>query len=152
MIFKIEKDGKLEYPITFDQLRERFPNTSFCMPIVETALPEGYHLAEVHSSDPLNPMPKPEKDKKLIQGRPFKTESGWKYETISAEVTEEELEEAKSEVDKKVMNGLESIGWAFSDPELPPSLIDKYKQKKKHLLAVYEQDGYPFHVKYPEVE
>ena len=152
MIFCVDVDGNIEYPVSFDELKARFPKTMFCDPIKQTALPEGYHIAELALEPPFESVPNFEQNKKQTQGQPFKTESGWKFNIVNVDPTEKELEEAKLEVDKKVMKSLGSIRWAFDDSSIPESLIDKYKEIKKQLLAVYEQDGYPFHVKYPEVE
>lgn len=135
--------------ITFTELREIFPNTSFCVPLKQTALPNNVILAEVFIGD-IDDEFKLEKNKKTVPSHPFQIDGRWFYKWEVKEVSEKELNEQMDKVDVEVSKLLSRIQWSFGD-DIPDRLKNKYIELKKQILTVYEQDGYPFHVKYPEV-
>ena len=136
--------------ITFTELRERFPNTSFCVPLKQTALPDNVILAR-NSINDLGDVFEFEKNKKTVPSQPYKKDGEWVFRWEIKEAPEEELEAQMDKVDNEVSKLMVKIQWAFSD-DISDRLKSKYTEIKKQILAVYEQDGYPFHVKYPEVE
>lgn len=147
MLFISEEDQYRN--ITFDQLREIYPKTSFCVPVKQTALPEGVILAELFVDLNGDPFPK-EKNKKTVPSQPFKLNDKWFFQWEQIDVSEEELEAQIDLVDSKVTELINSISWMIAE-DSSERLNNKYKKLRKEIFAVFEQDGYPFHVAYPEL-
>lgn len=146
MIFCINRDGEYEYPLSFDELRRRFPNTSFCTPLQQSALPEGYYLASPTTED--FPV---EKNKKTLPTNLHQVDGSWFYDHTPTEVSQKELQKQIDHVDNQVANKMSMIHWALGD-DVPENTRNKYIEIKKQILSVYDQDGYPFHIKFSEIK
>lgn len=141
MIF-FDNDGEFEV-VSFDYLKSRFPNTSFCWPLKQTTLPVGYILATT------TPLPD-DKTKKYKASLVF-GEFGNQVEWIAEEFTEEEIEEKKKEILSEIEKRFKETTWAVQD-DVPDAISNKYKKYRKELWAVLDQESYPFSVTYPEIE
>jgi hypothetical protein len=142
MIVFTKPDGELEFPISFDELRARFPHTSFPQPLMQSALPAGYHLFQHDDCPVVN-------NKKSVaffrideMGFP---KIGWKLEDYS----QEEWAEAEHKVELEIERLAKEVSWCFAD-DVPDKIKNKYKEYRKKLWDIINQDGYPFNVKYPE--
>lgn len=142
VIIFVKSYNDYEYPISFDELRRRFPHTSFCDPIQQSALPEGYVLANVKE--------KPETLKSLKPVLFF--ENGfpwinWEYEKTN----DEERDELQTKVLSEIERLTKETDWAVRD-EVPDFIKNKYKEYRNKLWKIPEQENYPFMVVYPEIE
>lgn len=150
MIVYKNENNEFEFPVTFEELRERFPFTSFCIPLHQSALPENYYLCELLLDDALVEFPV-EKNKRTDFSEPFEINGKWFYKWEVKEVSENELLEQEDKVDVEVSRLMNKIQWALTG-DVPDRVKNKYLEIKKQITQVYDQRGYPFHVKYPEVE
>lgn len=71
-IARIQNGVIAEYPISFEELRLRFPNTIFFMPLARDQLPDNYTLVE--STIP----PEPDQGHVAIEGAPLSIEGIWR--------------------------------------------------------------------------
>lgn len=139
MIIHLSENGELEYPVSFEELQTRFPFTSFCDPIQQTALPDGYFLAAVDTKpNTLVPL----KPRHIIkEGMHFIV---WERENI-------EFAEMEKIVQDKIETLTKESDWAVRD-DVPDFISNKYKEYRKKLWSIPEQVGYPYDVEFPEVK
>lgn len=144
MIVYFNSIDDYEFPITFEELKKRFPNTSFCVPLKQTAMPDGYRLCdEIIFEQNKLPNTKYTLDVKFLDDKVIAYEK-------SVEITEEEIESQKQKVDDLISEKIKEISWAFND-DTPERIRNKYDEYRKKLYDVYNQNGYPFHIDLPEI-
>ena len=141
MIVFIKSDGELEFPISFDVLRERFPHTSFPEPLMQSALPSGYHI---FAADEKPTVTNKKSVPFFVRDSMGMPKISWKEEDYS----DEEWAEAEKIVEVEVERLAKEVAWAFAD-DVPDKIKNKYKDYRTKLWDVFRQDGYPFNVKYP---
>lgn len=141
LVYKKE-NGEYEFPLTFEELKERFPYTSFSIPLTQSALPEGYFFAKYKAKPKDN-------SKKYTQGLGF-GEFGPEIDWIAEDYTEDEVEELKKQVQHDIEQRFKDSAWAMAD-DVPVEIKNKYKEYRTKLWDVTKQLEYPFNVEFPEV-
>lgn len=145
MIVYFNSIDDYEFPITFDELKKRFPNTSFCDPIKQSALPSNYKICDdVIFYENKNTNCKYVWKIKIEDGRLIAYEE-------EVPVTEKEIQDQMKLVDDLLIKKIEEISWAFQS-DTPERIRNKYEDYRNKLYDVYNQKGYPFHIEIPEME
>lgn len=143
MIVFRKEYGEYELPIPLEELYRRFPNTSFCTPITQAALPENYFLAIPKAK----PNDRSKKWEPEISFGNLSLEINW----VAREYNEDEVDEIKKDVIKEIEKRFKDTSWAVAD-DVPEEISNKYKEYRSKLWKVKDQLGFPFSITYPEIE
>lgn len=136
-----DSNGEIEI-VCFKELQKRFPHTSFCTPISESGLPEGYFL--------INADDKPDtvrrvKEKVIYDGTGPKVI--WEFVNTD--------EEDRDLMEKRIYSEIERLtketDWAVRDG-VPDFISNKYKEYRSKLWNIPDQEGFPFNVEFPEIK
>jgi hypothetical protein len=145
MLLRVLDSGEIEFPITTEELQQRFPRTSFADPITTSALPEGYWA--VHTTEfPFELRPSP--GYKLDLSNPAWDGEKWVQSWRHRPFTETELEEFK--VKQKLARNrlLEATDWTQL-PDVPKKTSEMYREYRQNLRDITQDPSFPF-VSLPE--
>lgn len=138
----VRENQIIEYPII--DLRSRFPNTSFAIPITESQLPDGVMIVK-ESSQPI-----PLRFQKLISG--VSLVNGIVTKTYDTEVMSQvEIDDftlnTATEVRLERNRLLNSSDWT----QVADAPVDKlaWGEYRKQLRDISMQEGFPFNITWP---
>ena len=141
IIVQYDDTGKIEV-VPFDELQKRFPYTSFCIPVSESTLPDGYFLVEADEKP--NTL-RHVKEKIIFDGS--KQKIIWEF--VNTE------EEDKDVVEKHIYSEIERLtketDWAVRDG-VPDFISNKYREYRSKLWNMLDQDAFPYNVEFPEIK
>lgn len=128
--------------VSFDELQKRFPHTSFCVPVNESTIPDGYFLIEADEKP--NTL-RTVKEKIIFDG--IKQKIIWEF--VNTE------EEDKDLIEKHIYSEIERLtketDWAVRD-DIPSFISNKYKKYRSKLWVIPDQEGFPHTVEFPEIK
>lgn len=145
MLLHVLESGEIEFPITIEELQQRFPRTSFADPITASALPEGYwavHIAELQSE--LGPPP----GYTLNLSAPAWDGEKWVQYWENRPFTEGELEEFKDKQRLARNRLLAATDWTQLQ-DVPKKTSEMYREYRQNLRDITQDPSFPF-VSLPE--
>lgn len=151
------QDNQIEkFPISLGDLKERFPNTSFTLPLNAEDL-SGFGVVEVES------LPVPDhdsatqrakqKDPEYLDGRWV---SGFNVVNIPQKELDAAAEEKRVEAENSVINERNNLLRESDWTQLPTGPLtqeqkDSWETYRQALRDISIQEGYPFDVTWPTV-
>ena len=141
VIAEYDSDGKVVV-VCFNELQKRFPYTSFCVPVTQSTLPEGYFLIE--SKEKPNTIRKLKEQVINKDGKPIVE---WMFVNSDEEDKELLTEHYYSEIERLT----KETDWAVRD-EVPDFIKNKYKKYREELWNIPTKEGFPFNIDFPEIK
>lgn len=128
--------------VPFEELQRRYPYTSFCFPVIQSTLPEGYFLVE---ADEMPNTLRAVKERLIFDGT--KQKIIWEFVNTA--------EEDKALIEKHIYDEIERLtketDWAVREG-VPDFINNKYKEYRSKLWNIPSQEGFPFNVEFPEIK
>jgi hypothetical protein len=145
MLLRLLDNGEIEFPITIEELQQRFPLTSFALPITESALPSGYMPVYVESGPPESALgPR----QKIDLGPPQFDETKWVQNWVIREMTNDELNKVAHEKVKERNRLLAETDWTQL-PDVSQEISTRYLPYRQKLRDITKDPNFPF-IEFPE--
>lgn len=141
VIAEYDSDGKVVV-VCFNELQKRFPYTSFCVPITQSTLPEGYFL--IDASEKPNTIRKLKEQVINKDGKPI-------VEWVFVNSDEEDKELLTDHYYSEIERLTKETDWAVRD-EVPDFIKNKYKKYREELWSIPTKEGFPFNIDFPEIK
>jgi hypothetical protein len=145
MLLRLLDNGEIEFPITVEELQNRFPLTSFALPITESALPPGY-LPVYVDANPHECGTGPRQ--KIELGPPQWEETKWIQKWVIREMTNDELNEVAHEKIRERNRLLAETDWTQL-PDVSQEIAIKYLPYRQKLRDITKDPNFPF-IEFPE--
>lgn len=141
MLLHVKQDGGIEFPVTLEELKKRFPLTSFCEPLTkQQGLPEGYWVVRVE-----DPLPDPPYPERVVPdyGEPEWNGREWVRKWNFRPYTESEVSDIR--VSKRLLRNklLQETDWTQL-PDVPESISSKFREYRQALRNAPQDPNFPF--------
>ena len=145
MLLRLLENGEIEFPITIEELQKRFPQTSFAIPITESALPDGYMAVHIETNSPEYSL---DSDQEYDLSPPSWDGTKWVQRPIPRQMTEKGLNDIVNEKIKERNRLLAETDWTQL-PDVPKGTAEKYVEYRQKLRDITKDPQFPF-VTFPE--
>ena len=145
MLLQVLQNGEIEFPITVEELQNRFPHTSFIEPIEYSGLPEGYYALRTPGPPPEDILPRGEKWSLTF---PEWDGNQWVQTWARTPLTDEEIEAEKLKKRIERNRLLAQTDWTQL-PDVPEEFTIKSREYRQKLRDIPQDPLFPF-VDFPE--